>query len=341
MGSKSSDVAAPDPRLVEAQVRSMGYQDDAIQKIAANSDELLPLQKEQLRFGLDTSKVAYDQAQDDREWMLSRRGGLSDVQDTLVNDAKTFNSEERRQQLYDEASADVDSAFSNSRAQGQRGLSRMGVAPGSGRSLVLNGAMDVAQATAKASASQKVRAAARAEGFALTDRAVNALAGYPAMGMAATGAGAGYGASGVGLANSGLAGMNSGYGAEAGAAGSLGSNATGMFGAQASYKLGADKNAMEASAATMNAIGGMAGTAAKVFMGSDRRLKTQITRVGVDDGTGLTIYEFRYKDDLERKFRGVMADEAARYMPEAVVRGSDGYLRVNYAMLGIPFVEVK
>lgn len=60
MGSKSSNVPAPDPRLVEAQIKSMGIQDDVIQKIMQQSDEVQPLQKEQLQFGLDSARTAYD-----------------------------------------------------------------------------------------------------------------------------------------------------------------------------------------------------------------------------------------------------------------------------------------
>ena len=62
MGSKSSNAPAPDPRLVEAQIRSMGIQDDVIKRVMQQSEEIQPLQKEQLQFGLDTARTAYDQS---------------------------------------------------------------------------------------------------------------------------------------------------------------------------------------------------------------------------------------------------------------------------------------
>jgi hypothetical protein len=34
---------------------------------------------------------------------------------------------------------------------------------------------------------------------------------------------------------------------------------------------------------------------------------------------------------------GVMAQEVQAIIPEAVTRGADGYLRVSYDMLGLPF----
>lgn len=259
MGGKSSSAPAPDPRLVEAQIRSMGIQDDAIQRMLANSDSMLPLQREQMQWGLDTAKQAYAQSQDDRAWMLGRRGLLAGQQDQLIQDAQNFNTNERRQQLRDEAYADVNSAFSNARGQGLRTMNRMGINPNSGRTLAMNNDASLAQAAAVASASHKVNAAARAEGYALTDRAVNALAGYPAMGMQATGAGAGYGASGLALANQGLAGMNSGYGAAGGLAGQMGSNAAGMYGAMGSYKNGQDQMAASSGNALMGAVGAVGG----------------------------------------------------------------------------------
>jgi len=81
----------------------------------------------------------------------------------------------------------------------------------------------MAQAAALAGASTNARVGARMEGRALTDRASNSLAGYPAMGMAA---------SGISIANTGLAGLNSGAGGAAQVAGQMGANAGGMYGTQ-------------------------------------------------------------------------------------------------------------
>ena len=72
------------------------------------------------------------------------------------------------------------------------------------------------------------------------------------------------------------------------------------------------------------------GLGALVAMGlSDRRLKSNIVRVGTHP-LGIGIYEY---DLGGKRERGVMADEVARVKPEAVVRGDDGYARVNYGML--------
>jgi len=340
MGSKSSSAPAPDPRLVEAQIRSMGIQDDVIKRVMQQSDEIQPLQKEQLQFGLDSARAAYDQSQKDREWMLDRRGSLASMQDTLVQDAKAFRSEDKANELAGKAMADVNQGFASAEGQQVRSMARMGVNPSSGKSLALGNQTAMAKAAALAAAGTGARDRARVEGFALTDRATNALSGYPAMGMQASGAGAGYGASGTNIANQGLAGMNSGYGAAGTMAGQMGSNATGMFGAQANYKLGADKAAADA-----NPMGALLGAgaqlgAASIGKWSDRRLKQDITLVGRDEHTGLNLYEFSYTLTPHQRWVGVMADEVLQVMPSAVHTNAEGFHSVDYDALGLEMKQV-
>jgi hypothetical protein len=59
----------------------------------------------------------------------------------------------------------------------------------------------------------------------------------------------------------------------------------------------------------------------------------------LDNGIGL--YRFRYKGSDRTAYVGVMAQEVQPIVPEAVSRGSDGYLRVNYERLGISFMTWK
>ncbi len=340
MGSKSSSAPAPDPRLVEAQIRSMGIQDDVIKRVMQQSEEIQPLQKEQLQFGLDSARTAYDQSQEDRKWMLDRRGLLSSMQDTLSQDARSFNTEDKANELAGKAMADVNQGFANAEGQQSRALARMGVNPSSGKALAMGNQTAIAKAIALAAAGTGARDRARTEGYALTDRATNALAGYPAMGMQATQSGAGFGASGTTIANQGLAGMNSGYGAAGTMAGQMGQNATSMFGAQAYYKNGADKAAADA-----NPMGALLGAgaqlgAATILRSSDPRLKQKIELVGRDERTGLNLYEFAYKDAPHERWRGVMADEVLRVMPSAVHTNEEGFMSVDYGALGIEMTQV-
>jgi hypothetical protein len=52
----------------------------------------------------------------------------------------------------------------------------------------------------------------------------------------------------------------------------------------------------------------------------------------LDNGLGL--YRFSYNGG-DKVYVGVMAQEVQAVMPEAVVRGNDGYLLVDYDRLGI------
>ena len=68
---------------------------------------------------------------------------------------------------------------------------------------------------------------------------------------------------------------------------------------------------------------------------SDIRLKHDIVLLGrLDDGLGY--YRFVYNGGCTA-YVGVMAQEVEGVAPEAVARGADGYLRVSYDLLGLPF----
>ena len=73
--------------------------------------------------------------------------------------------------------------------------------------------------------------------------------------------------------------------------------------------------------------------------GSDIRLKENIVRIGDHPlGFGLYLFDYRpeHRDAFGRGRRfGVLADEVARIVPDAVTRGADGYLRVDHARIGV------
>lgn len=331
-GKGGSSAPPPDPALIAAQIRSMGIQDSAITKMMQNADTMAPLQKEQMQFGLDTSRVAYDQAQEDRTWALGRRGMLTDAQDDFSKKVDEFDTEANRDQMADIASADVDSAYSSAREQQARGLSRMGINPSSGRALAMGNQTAIAQAAAKSGAANKVRMAAIEMGFQLQGQKANMLSGYPTMASGLTGSGAGFGAAGLTTANAGLNGLNAGLTSVTNGAGQMGSNATGMYGAQASYKNSQDQIA--ASNDPWNSILGAAtGVGMSYALKSDRRLKTDIMRVGRLDN-GLRVYSYRYKTGGPFMI-GVMADEVASVVPEAYIKGGagNGYDAVDYSKL--------
>jgi hypothetical protein len=76
-------------------------------------------------------------------------------------------------------------------------------------------------------------------------------------------------------------------------------------------------------------------TVRRVYRRSDIMLKHDIVLVGHLQN-GLGYYRFTYNGS-DKAYVGVMAQEVQMVVPEAVRRGSDGYLRVNYDRLGLPF----
>lgn len=340
-GGKGSDAPTPDPRLATAQIRSMGIQDEAILRTLALAEEMAPIQREQLQFGLTSARTAYEQSQADRDWLIGRRERLGGLQDQMIEEARSFDTEARRAELAGQAVADVTQAFGITREQARRDMQRRGVNPVAGATGLLMARTVTDEALARAGASTGARRAALAEGRGLTATAANALAGYPAMGMTATSAGATFGGAGLGLANTGLAGLTSNYSMAGQMAGQMGQNATGMFNAQANYKLGADRIAAESDPfATLVGVGGQLGAAA-IGKYSDRRLKQDIEMVGRDARTGLNLYEFAYIGEPHRRYRGVMADEVESRFPDAVVYDDMGFASVYYDKIGIEMTELQ
>lgn len=96
-------------------------------------------------------------------------------------------------------------------------------------------------------------------------------------------------------------------------------------------QLQAAKMKQDSKNAMMGGLFSLAGTVGRAFVPtpSDRRLKTDIQRVGTLDN-GLSVYSYRYKDGGPVHI-GLMADEVRTVRPEAVVTMPDGFDAVFYA----------
>lgn len=79
-------------------------------------------------------------------------------------------------------------------------------------------------------------------------------------------------------------------------------------------------------------LGSLASSGASAIAFSDRRLKTDIERIGTHGS--LPLYSYRFKDD-DRLRRGVMADDVAIHAPEALGPQIQGYATVDYGKLGL------
>jgi opacity protein-like surface antigen len=71
---------------------------------------------------------------------------------------------------------------------------------------------------------------------------------------------------------------------------------------------------------------------------SDKRLKRDVALLSRrEDGVGIYRYRYLWSDEV---YVGVMAQEVARIVPDAVVCGSDGFMRVNYRRLGLRLMKL-
>lgn len=87
-----------------------------------------------------------------------------------------------------------------------------------------------------------------------------------------------------------------------------------------------------ADVSSSNADVGALATLAAAFIASDKRLKTDIEPIHAKTSRGNPLYEYRYKFQPKgTKQIGVMAQEAEKNTPEAVVKDNRGIRYVDYA----------
>jgi hypothetical protein len=250
----------------------------------------------------------------------------------LVADAERFNTESYREQLAQKAAADVQQAFQGAQGVSMREATRRGINPNSGAFGAASNANALKLAAATAGAQTGARSQAEQTGWA---RRLDAAGLGRNLAGASTAAYSGATSAGTAGANTSMAAGNqysSAFGQGAGYA---------MSGAQMGIQ-GAG-NILSAQGSAYNTginargemMGALLGAGATAY--SDRRLKEDIKLIGVDERTGLNLYEFTYKNGSGDKYVGVMADEAKAKYPEAVFTMPDGFDAVNYEVLGIEF----
>ena len=284
-----------------------------------------------------TSMMKQQQTQG-QEYYDYLEGTYRPLEKGIVADAEKFDTGNYRNQLASKASADAGLAFSRTRQANERGMASMGVNPNSGRFQGLAQQASLAQAGARAGLMTGTRSQAEQMGYARKLDAAglgrNLSGSSTAAYMGAVNAGNSAGA------NQQSAGLNAMAGMQAGSSTIMsGQNLkiqglSNVLNNQTSYAMNQNDNATSFSD-IIGAVGAVGGAVAGF---SDPRLKDNVKKVGKDESTGLNLYEFNYKWD-ERRFVGVMADEVQEVYPEAVGE-EQGFLTVNYAMLGLEMKEI-
>lgn len=346
-GGGKGSAPAPDPRMGQAALDQVelnrkifeDYRDNDRPWMRGIADQALGIARGNAERSQALTDYQLDSMRrnDERYWNTA-----VPFENRLLEDVNRFDSQAYKNQLVDQALADTQAQFSNAQAQQQRGLARMGVNPNSGRAQALANQTSIAQAAAMASAANKTRQAADQIGLSTKMQMYGGMRGLAGLGAT----NAQIGISSMGMGNQSAAGMTGAAGSYLGANNAaLGAMNSGMsagikgLGSYTELQQNAVKiNNANDPWATILGAGTQLGVAA--IARSDRRLKADIVHVGVDEATGLNLYEFKYLGGTKR-YRGVMADEVEGNYPQAVYAMPDGYKAVNYAALGLEMVEVE
>ena len=268
------------------------------------------------------------------------------IEQKMAQEAMDYGGNADQERVAGQAVADVRTQGGIARESTARSLAAMGVNPNSGRFASSMRRTDIEEAGAAGGAANSSRIAARDKGISLRAGAaafgrnqVNAAGQMAGVGTNAGSAGVGSASVGAnaGLSTAQFATGGTGNAINAANVGISGNNALiGAMGSDYRSTLSADSGAVGGALSGLGGIG--QGLGAMGLKLSDRRMKENIQHVGEADG-GFSIYEFNYIGDGKR-YRGVMADEVERVMPDAVVYDDMGFASVNYSMLGIQMEEV-
>lgn len=285
-------------------------------------------------FQLNQAKAAYDRYEK----------GAIPAMEALKKDADQYNEASYREQLSQQAKADVDMQFQNQRDQEAMRQRAYGIDPTSGVATGNMQSIAATQALMGATAQNQVRQAAKDIGLQKQANVYNMYAGLPAQANSNT-------ALSLSAGNQGFQNTQQAFGNLGAISGALNQSAgTAMQGWNSVGQLGvskynADVNAYnsrnQAEASNWGSLGNALGSGAALYMkygtgGSDIRIKENIQRVGTLDN-GVPLYKFEYKPEYRDTWGygeqiGVMAQDVEHF-PGVVSMHADGYKLVNYDLL--------
>jgi hypothetical protein len=260
------------------------------------------------------------------------------AEERLLAEAMEFDTAAARERRAQQAAADAARAFGSTQAQTARGMSRMGVAPGSGAFGANMNQNALAAASMRSGAMNQSRMQSEEQARALLTGASALGRGQTQTALGAMGLSSQLGSASQQTAMA--PGNQYMQGLASGASTIMQGQQMGIQGQGQIMNTQANLYG-QSQAAKGEMIGAVLGIgAAYAGRPSDRRLKENIELVGRDERTMLPLYEFEYKGGDGRRFLGVMADDVEKVFPEAVIEMSNGYKAVDYDLLGIEMVEV-
>ena len=231
-------------------------------------EEYKPLIKQITQSEVDTANANQKRAD---EYAAYEKGTFRPLEQQLVDRAKSYDTEAKREELARTASADVGQAFGVARGQQQRGLAAAGIRPDSNRFAALNNNLIVQEALAKAGAQNKARTDAEGLGYArLMDAsslgrnlASNASTAY-GVSINANNAAAANAQSGTDMMGKGYSGAISGMGSAANSYGTAGN----IYGQEFNARMQGYNAQQEAAGGFWKGVGSIVGGVASGGTGS-------------------------------------------------------------------------
>lgn len=314
---------------------------------AEQGDRVLAESKRQYDLNMEVAKPIVDaqtrimeeterQGKDYYDYMVSRQ---RPVEDALNADAMAAGSDAKAEEMAGKAMADVRQGTTGMQNQLIRQGLRYGYSPA--KLAAMAGTMAGQQGLSVASAANTARQKEKDLGYAKKMDVAGLYRGLPGASQGAysvaTNAGNSATANQNAPGNALIAGMGTAGNMTIAGQGQRLSGLSSILNAQTSIFNNSQSN--DGLGGMLAGLGGIGqGLGAMGVTISDRRMKENIEQVGETE-SGLGLYEFNYIGDGKR-YRGVMADEVERIVPDAVVYDDLGFASVNYGMLGIKMEEV-
>jgi len=185
---------APDPNIGRAQQEMADLAKEQWTEFKTNIYPTLIAQQQRQEERLEKqylkdTEVADFNLEQARKATQRYEEGAIPAMEKLRADAEKYNEDAYREQLAQQATADVRSQFANQRQMEQMRMQRYGIDPTSGVAMGNNQALGVQEALAGAQSANQVRQAARDLGIAKLGNVYNMYAGLPSQALQSTGMG--------------------------------------------------------------------------------------------------------------------------------------------------------
>ena len=253
------------------------------------------------------------------------------LENDLVDDANSYATDERKSLERGRNMGVVAQQFDTAGEAAKRQLESFGIDPSATRYAALDLGVKTQKAAAMAASANQSDVMVDDRARALRSEAINVGKGYPGQIAGQFGSSTAGGSAGVGAQNSTYSASAPALGNPA-AFGGLQNQAIGQWGNTLTNQYQSQMAQFNAnnsqSSGIGSALGSLAGIAGGMMMMSDERVKENIEPVG-ETYDGQEIIKYNLKGDPKTQI-GLSAQETAKRRPEAVARGRDGLLRVNY-----------